>query len=377
MTTADSSGMKISEVFFADLRAHDPGESTIQKIRDLFDRAGFSEIIEKSAPTAIKLHFGEWGNDSYINPVFVRQVVDKVKLAGGRPFLTDSNTLYRGSRSNAVDHLITAIEHGFDFSVAGAPLIIADGLTGKNHRKVGIRGKHFKSVLISADIAAASSMVVLSHFKGHEVAGFGGAIKNLAMGCAPPAGKQQQHSARPMNVEGRCVGCGKCVEVCPRHAIDLEAGMSSIRRQECIGCFECMTACPEHAIDVDWTTEIPAFVERMVEYAVGAACEKTGKLAFMNFLLRITPDCDCVPWSGAAIVPDIGILASRDPVAIDAASYDLVNATQGIKGSILKENLEKGADKFKGMRPRTDAYRQIAYAEKLGLGSANYRLVRL
>ena len=374
---AESTDNAIADVFFADIRTRHPGENTISMIRNLFERAGFPAVVAKSAPTAIKLHFGEWGNDSYINPVFVRQVADKVKQAGGRPFLTDSNTLYRGSRSNAVDHLITAIEHGFDFSVAGAPLIIADGLTGKNHRRVGIPGNHFKSVLISGDIAAAPSMVVLSHFKGHEVAGFGGAIKNLAMGCAPPAGKQQQHSARPMNVEGRCVGCGKCLEVCPRHAIDLESGKSIIRKEECIGCFECMTVCPEDAIDVDWTTEIPAFTERMVEYALGAAIEKTGRLGFMNFLLQITPDCDCVPWSDTAIVPDIGILASRDPVAIDAASYDLVNASQGIAGSFLKTGLERGADKFKGMRSQTDSFRQIAYAEKIGLGISKYRLIRI
>ena len=371
------SGMNIPEVFFADLRSRHPGDNTLLKIRDLFDRAGFPEIVEKSAPTAIKLHFGEWGNDSYINPVFVRQVVDKVKMAGGRPFLTDTNTLYTGSRSNAVDHLITAIEHGFDYSVAGAPLIIADGLSGKNHRRIAISGNHFKSVLVSGDIAAAPSMVMLSHFKGHEAAGFGGAIKNMAMGCAPKAGKQEQHSARPMNVEGKCVGCGKCVEVCPRHAIDLESGVSRIRNSDCIGCFECVTMCPEHAIDVDWTTEIPAFIERMVEYALGVARGKTGRIGYMNFLLRITPDCDCVPWSDAAIVPDIGILASRDPVAIDAASFDLVNAMQGIPGSFLRKNLEKGGDKFKGMRPGTDAYRQITYAEKIGLGSSKYRLIRL
>ncbi len=374
---AESSEDAIADVFFADIRTRHPGENTICMIRNLFERAGFPAVVVKSAPVAIKLHFGEWGNDSYINPVFVRQVADKVKQAGGRPFLTDSNTLYRGSRSNAVDHLITAIEHGFCYTVAGAPLIIADGLTGKNHHAVHIRGNHFSSVLISGDIAASPSMLVLSHFKGHEVAGFGGAIKNLAMGCAPPAGKQQQHSARPMNVEGRCVGCGKCIEVCPRHAIDLEAGKSSIRKEECIGCFECMTVCPEEAIDVDWTTEIPAFTERMVEYALGAAIEKTGRLGFMNFLIRITPDCDCVPWSDAAIVPDIGILASQDPVALDAASFDLVNASQGIAGSFLKTGLEKGADKFKGMRSQTNSFRQIAYAEKIGLGSSKYRLIRI
>ena len=317
------------------------------------------------------------GNDSYINPVFVRQVVDKVRAYGGKPFVTDSNTLYLGSRSNAVDHIETAIRHGFDYSVVGAPVIIADGLSGGNTKTIQIQKKHFKEVIISGDIAAAKSIIVLSHFKGHEVAGFGGAIKNLGMGCASAVGKQAQHSARPLIVGDACIGCGKCVTVCPRMAITLQNEKSSIDHSKCIGCFECMTVCPERAIDIDWVTEIPQFIERIVEYAVGAIQGKKSCTGYINFLTHITPDCDCVPWSDAPIVPDIGILASKDPVAIDAASFDLVNGQQGNPRSVLVHNHRKGEDKFKGLRANTDAYRQIRYGEEIGLGSSDYELIRL
>ena len=364
-----------SDVYFAGLRAREPGQSTVAKVRKLFDCAGFGECIVQGAPAAIKLNFGEQGNDSYINPVFVRQVVDKIREFGGRPFLTDSNTLYLGSRADAVEHITTAIEHGFSYATVRAPIIIADGLAGRNFRKVEIQKKHFNRVLISGDIADVKTLIVLSHFKGHVVAGFGGAIKNLGMGCAPPVGKQEQHSARPMTVEGRCIGCGKCTLVCPQSAICIEDGKACIGKDLCNGCFECMPICPEHAIDIDWETEIPVFLERMVEYAFGAA--KGKKAGYMSFLTHITPDCDCVGWSDAPVVPDIGILASLDPAAIDAASFDLVNRQPGLKQSFLKTNLGEGGDKFKGMRSFTDGYRQIQYAEEIGLGSRSYHLIEI
>jgi uncharacterized Fe-S center protein len=366
-----------SPVYFASLRAFSDQESTITKVQRLFDRAGFAEAIFKKDKTAIKIHFGELGNDGFISPVYVRQVVDKVKECGGLPFLTDTNTLYTGSRSNAVEHIGTAILHGFDYAVAGAPIIIADGLDGKNTRKVTINRKHFDDVTIAGDIAAADSMIVLSHFKGHIVSGFGGSIKNLAMGCAPPEGKRAQHNARPFTIPEKCTGCASCMKVCPKDAITVKKKKSVIDHERCIGCFECMHACPEHAIDINWETDIPQFMERMVEYAYGALQGKERRSGFMNFLIRITPDCDCFPFSDAPIVPDIGILASTDPVAVDAASFDLVNQQQGFKDSLLTSHHHKGADKFKGVHAQTDGERQLRYAEEIGMGSRSYELIRL
>ncbi len=366
-----------SPVYFAGSRAYSDQESGMVKVQRLFDRAGFQDIIAQHDKTAVKLHFGERGNDGFISPVYVRQVVDKVKGCGGLPFLTDTNTLYTGSRSNAVDHITTAVLHGFDYAVTGAPVIIADGLFGGNVRKVRVDTKHFRTVNIAGDIALADGMIVLSHFKGHIVSGFGGAIKNLAMGCAPPAGKREQHNARPFTRGENCIGCGRCLKVCPKAAISLSKKKSIINRDLCIGCFECMHACQSAAIDIDWETEIPDFMERMVEYAYGAVKAKSGKMGYMNFLIRITPDCDCFPFSDTPIVPDIGILASQDPVAIDAASFDLVNRQQGFTESLLASHHRKGLDKFTGVHAQTDGERQLEYAEELGMGSRNYNLIKL
>jgi uncharacterized Fe-S center protein len=206
------------------------------------------------------------------------------------------------------------------------------------------------------------------------LAGFGGAIKNLAMGCAPARGKQEMHQADPRVVEERCRGCGTCVEVCPAGAIALEAERASLDRETCVGCGECVAVCPQSAIDFDWLVEIPPFVERMVEYACGALEGKRGRAGFFNFLLSITPDCDCVPWSDAPIVPDIGILASRDPVAIDAASLDFVNRETGLPGTLLQAHRGPGEDKFRGAWEHTRGELQLSYAEECGLGEREYRI---
>lgn len=366
-----------SPVYFASLRAFSDHESTTAKVQRLFDHAGFAGLISPHDKTAIKLHFGEMGNDGFISPVYVRQVVEKVKACGALPFLTDTNTLYLGTRSNAVEHIGTAILHGFDYAVAGAPVIIADGLNGKNIRRVEIHKKHFAEVSVAGDIAAADSMIVLSHFKGHIASGFGGAIKNLGMGCAPREGKRAQHNARPFTIPEKCTGCAACMKVCPEKAISVQKKKSAINQELCIGCFECMHACPDHAIDINWEMEVPQFIERLAEYAYGAVAGKENKVGFMNFLIRITPDCDCAPYSDAPIVPDIGILASKDPVAIDAASFDLVNQQQGYTDSLLTAHHHKGGDKFRGVHAQTDGYRQVQYAEEIGLGKSSYELIKI
>ena len=371
----------LSRVFFAGFRARSAKENKLSKIEKLFDAAGFGDLIDSGALTAIKVHFGEKGNDSFINPLFVRAVVDRLKKAGARPFVTDSNTLYNGSRHNAVDHLQTALEHGFGYATINAPLIIADGLRGGSFRPVAIEGKHFSSVKIADAIAEAHSMIVMSHFKGHEMSGFGGAIKNLAMGCAPSQGKCDQHASRFSANAEKCIACGMCMAHCPQNAIHWETTgekkHAAVDKELCIGCGECLTVCAPKAMEIDWRAELGPFCERMAEYALGAVKDKKNRVGYLNFLINITPDCDCVGWSDAPIVPDIGILASLDPVALDMASCDLVNGQHGFAHSQLSSNLEPGQDKFKGAWSYTSGEIQLVHAEAIGLGSTQYELVEL
>lgn len=367
-----------SKVYFSDFRAKGPKQSKIQKIQRLFDAAGFSSLINPGDLTAVKLHFGEIGNDGFISPVFVRQVVEKIKEAGGSPFLTDTNTLYTGKRSNGVDHITTAVLHGFDYAVAGAPVIIADGLKGGDERLVTVGKKHFDQTRIAGAIADAGAMMVLSHFKGHEMAGFGGAIKNLAMGCATPKGKQDQHATRPVVNPKKCVGCGLCVEICPTKAIAMTDKKAIVSQSVCIGCGECMAHCQVKAFQLNWDTELKDFTEKMTEYALGAVTGKQAKTGYMNFLMNITPDCDCAPWSDAPIVADIGILVSNDPVALDQACLDLVNDAVGNHHSRLGDSADPACkDKFKALHTHSFGTVQLSYGEEIGLGNRAYELIKI
>lgn len=366
-----------SDVFFADLHAKDRKTNTATKVRRLFEEAGLADCIREKDLTSVKIHFGERGSDAFINPIFVREVVEKIKENGAKPFLTDSNTLYRGDRHNAVDHIINAIENGFDFSVVKAPILIADGLKSKDVRWIEINGKHFEKVRIAANIQQSDSMVVMSHFKGHIMAGFGGAIKNLAMGGASAYGKMDQHSVRPEVIKEKCIGCKTCMEICPVDAHVYEEGKVWIDKEKCIGCGECIIVCPQEAIGLDWSSEITPFQERMTEYALGTTVGKENKIGYINFLTRISPECDCFSWSDYPIVPDIGILASKDPVAIDKASYDLVNEQNGLAQSKLKTGFEPGEDKFRALKPQIDPVHTLRYAEKIGMGSLNYKIIQI
>lgn len=365
-----------SKVYFADLnRTGDHHESLHSKIKRLYDAAGFGEMISEKDLVAIKLNFGEKGNTAYTHPTFARQIVDKIREKGGKPFLTDTNTLYNGGRVNAVDHLETAIYNGFAYAVVNAPLIIADGLISKNAIEVEINKKHFSKVKIAQEIEHAKRMIVLSHFKGHESAGFGGAIKNLAMGCTTAAGKQHQHSVlKPRVSANHCLGCGTCLSWCPAKAISIKEGKAVIGT-ECLGCAECISICPVRAIMPRWDKDAPEFMERLAEYAYGAVKNKQNSVGYINILMNITPLCDCYNFSDAYIVPDVGILASKDPVAIDYASFELVNAQVGNRKSALKCNYEAGMDKFRGLSSHIDPEYQLVYAEQIGLGSRDYELI--
>lgn len=365
-----------SKVYFTDLRSRNPNDNKINKIKRLFDKSGLNKTVEHNGLTAVKLHFGEEGNDTFIKPIFIRPVVEKVIENRGKPFLADTNTLYYGSRHNSVEHLQTAIKHGFDYSVVGAPLIIADGLQGENWKSVDVNLKHFQEVKIAGDILNSDSMLVLSHFKGHGMSGFGGALKNLAMGCSAAPGKIEQHACTKPIISDSCNACGVCVGECPVYSMYLENGRSQIDYDMCIGCNSCLDICPESAIKLEWN-KMHLLMERMMEYAYGSVKNKKGKVGYINFLTDITPDCDCVSWSDAPIVPDIGFLASEDPVALDYASYNLVNQEQGFKESMLHNNYDKYSDKFKGVWKNVDSVIQLKYAEEIGLGTMDYELISI
>ena len=367
----------MSKVYFCDFKAADFKDSKVEKVRRLFDKAGFGKFINADDLTAIKLHFGERGNDGYINPVFVRPVVDQIKNHKGKPFVTDTNTLYSGERHNAVDHMTVALEHGFNYTVLNCPAIIADGLKSGNYQNVDINLKHFRTAKIASDIANADSMIVMSHVKGHPMAGFGGAIKNLAMGCAPAKGKEDQHSFRPTVIKEKCISCGKCIKVCPASAIDLNDKKAFIDKSICVGCGQCVSECPIHAIQSGDEEDMNDFIERITEYALASVKGKEKKIGYINFLNNITPECDCFPFSDAPIVPDIGILASTDPVAIDKASIDLINQQLGFEGSRLKHNHQPGCDKFAGLHPNIQGTIQITYGQQIGLGTSDYKLIKL
>lgn len=361
-----------AEVFFADPRA-EKGSGLLDKVERLFDRAGFAELISPHDLVAIKLHFGERGNTAYIRPPFLRRVVDRVKKAGGRPFLTDANTLYVGSRSNAVDHLETAIENGFAYAVVGAPLIIADGLTGKDYVSVEINQKHFKEVKIGSAVYHADAFLTATHFKGHQATGFGGTLKNIGMGLGSRSGKQMMHSdILPTVREEKCRACGKCLRWCPGNAIRIEQ-KARILPELCIGCGECTVTCNYRAISINWKTEPDVIQEKICEYTLGVLQNKAGKAGFISFVMGVTPDCDCASWSDAPIVGDIGILASRDPVALDQACLDLVNEKMAMVETRM-DGHEHAGDKFLAIHG-VDGTAQLAYAEAIGLGTRRYHLI--
>ncbi len=366
-----------SKVYFIDMRAT-VKENFPAKLGRLMETAGISDAIAKRDLAAVKIHFGELGNTAFIRPVHVRKIVETIKDLGGIPFLTDANTLYAGTRSDSPRHLVTAIQNGFAYSVVGAPLVIADGLRGRTETAVKINRKRFKEVYIGTEIVEADALVSVAHFKGHELSGFGGAIKNLGMGCASRKGKLAQHSGlSPRVARKKCIGCGDCVVRCSRKALSVVEKKASIDPEKCIGCGECILMCERGAIQIQWSKSIPEFLENMVEYTMGVLKNKSGKVFNINFITDVSPACDCMPVNDAPVVADIGVCASADPVALDQACADLVNAQPALPGSCLEINTGPGEDKFKGLYPKVDWELQLIYAQKLGLGSREYELVRI
>jgi uncharacterized Fe-S center protein len=367
-----------ADVYLARARSKPHLDLTAKTAR-LVERAGLG-FVHSGDLVAVKLHFGEAGNVYYLRPTLVAAVVTSIRAKGGRPFLTDTNTLYRQRRSNAVDHLTLAVEHGFGLAQVGAPVLIADGLRSHDCVEIEIGLKHFNTVRVASATYHCDALVVLSHFTGHLATGFGATLKSISMGLGGRAAKQMMHGiVRPQfKSEDACTGCGTCVEVCPAPgAVVVEGGKARFDHEKCWGCAECIIHCPTGALQTLWNEAPERMGEKMAEVAYAVLRRHRGRCLFVNFLLDMSSDCDCLSWADTPFVPDVGIVASHDPVAVDQASADLVNAAEGIADSALKAGQAAGEDKFRGLRPSIDWTRQLEYAEEIGLGTRRYSLHEL
>ncbi|MCX6383032.1 MAG: DUF362 domain-containing protein [Actinobacteria bacterium] len=330
-----------SIVYHVDVKK-DSNKSLIERLAIMIDRSKLFTTIKSSDRVAIKMHFGERGGHAYIRTPFIGKIVSKVKEYGGIPFVTDTNTLYSHKRHNAIDHLETAKINGFTSETVGAPIIIADGLIGKDQEIVKIKGNHFSEIYIASAIFHSDFIIAATHFTGHPMGGFGGSIKNLAMGCASIKGKFLQHS-----------------EYLPR-----------------VKCGECISVCKYGAISPKYPNEAKKLQEKMVEYVMGIKNQKKEKIIYINFLIDISPGCDCGNFSNAPIVPDLGILLSDDPIAVDKASADLINDAPYNPLWSTKDKF-KDQDKFKAIYKDIDWNWQLNYGQQMGIGNKEYKIVKI
>jgi uncharacterized protein len=347
--------MQNNKVFFAPIDNKESTNSLGSKIESLFRKAGLEKLIKKDDFVALKIHLGEEKKKRFISPVLVKPVIDMVRKAGGRPFLTDTNTLYASQRDNAVNHMILAAKNGFSYEQLGCPVIIADGLVGENQITLPIANGY---IHVAGLVKRVDVIIALTHCTGHLLAGYGGAIKNIAMGFASRGGKLDQHSGVKPEISNDCIGCAICFTYCPAKAIKIKNKKASINKKECYGCGECFAVCPNQAVHVDkWHGASDGVQRKMALYCSEILKDK--KAGFINFATNITKNCDCIDKPEDTLVADIGILAALDPVAIDTASIDLINK-------------QAGHDVFKQSWPEIDYTIQLKEAEKLGAGTMKY-----
>jgi uncharacterized Fe-S center protein len=350
-------------------------------LNKLITKAGIDAIDFKNKYVAIKLHFGEPGNLAFLRPNFAKTVADKVKSLGAMPFLTDSNTLYTGRRNNAIVHMEAAFENGYSPLSTGCHNIIADGLKGTDDVEVPVPGGVYcKTARIGRALMDADVVISLAHFKGHECVGFGGALKNIGMGGGSRAGKMAMHNdGKPEVKEAACIGCGFCVKFCNQGAITVSASASggkkaTIDHSKCVGCGRCIGTCNQHAIENNSGIDFDILSAKIAEYTLAVV---HGRPAFyINIVNQVSPCCDCHNENDAAIVPDIGMFASFDPVALDHACIDAVNAAEPIGGSVIGDKPRRNKnDHFNDVHPTTDWRTQLEHAEKIGLGKREYEIV--
>ena len=368
--------MEASKVYFADFRA-DHRENLLQKLERLVKQAGMLERIDFSNKyTAIKLHFGEPGNLSYLRPNFAKVIVDLIRKQGGKVFLTDCNTLYVGGRKNALDHLDAAYENGYNPFAVGCHVVIGDGIKGTDERWVPIDGEYVKEAKIGAAVMDADIIISMNHFKGHVAAGFGGALKNIGMGCGSRAGKMEMHSAgKPVISEKRCVGCGVCRKNCAHDAIAVTDKKAAINYDKCVGCGRCLGMCPMDAVRAASDESNDILVCKIAEYAL--AVLKDRPHFHISFVMDVSPTCDCHGFNDAPIIPDVGIFASFDPVALDKACMDAANAQKPVRNSKLGEAELDLGDHFQTVHPTTNGIVAMEHGQKIGLGTMEYKLIKI
>lgn len=369
--------MNTSNVYFTNLRTT-PTSNLLDKMERLVRRAGLANIDFNNQFVAVKIHFGEPGNLAYIRPNYAARMVNILRSLGAKPFLTDCNTLYSGRRANAVDHLQSATENGFNPLSANCHVIIADGLKGTDYREIPIDGEYCKAPKIGTAIADADIIVTMNHFKGHEQTGFGGALKNIGMGCASVGGKLELHSAsQPRIHTDHCKGCNICVKHCAHDAIHLDENRKAvIDYEKCVGCGQCVALCQYDGAIMGKDDTSERLNCKIAEYSKAVLWDKPH--FHISFIMNVSPECDCWNHNDAAIVPDLGIAASFDPVALDKACADLVTQAPILGSNKLAETHHEhlaGTDKFHLIHPDTNWQAGLAHAEKIGLGTETYELI--
>ena len=365
-----------SKVYWADFRA-DFRENLQQKLTRLMKTAGMGEIDFDNKYVAIKMHFGEPGNLAFLRPNWAKTVADFVKERGGKPFLTDCNTLYVGGRKNGLDHLDTAMLNGFNPMTTGCQVIIADGIKGNDEVEVPVEGgEYVKNAKIGRAVMDADVFISLTHFKGHESAGFGGTLKNIGMGCGSRAGKMEQHNAgKPHVVQKHCVGCKLCTKICAHDAISVQDRKAAIDHSKCVGCGRCIAVCARNAITVNIDESNTNLSRKISEYAKAVV---DGRPCFhISLIIDVSPNCDCRAENDAAIVPNVGMFASFDPVALDMACVDAGNTQPILRGSAADIGDCHDQDHFHCIHPDTDWMSCLEHAEKLGLGTREYELIKI